>query len=78
MNITGLESPSIFSGYEEEEEGYHPLQRNETEDENLVETSKVKIEAVSYLKFMVKHSKKLIPGINRREMEKESAINALK
>ena len=77
LNITGLESPSIFSGYEEEE-GYHPLQRNETEDENLVETSKVKIEAVSYLKFMVKHSKKLIPGINRREMEKESAINALK
>ena len=77
MNITGLESPSIFSGYEEEED-YHPLQRNETEDENLVETSKVKIEAVSYLKFMVKHSKKLIPGINRREMEKESAINALK
>ena len=36
----------------------------------MVDTGKVKIEAASYLEFMVKHSKKLILGINRREMEK--------
>ena len=36
----------------------------------MVDTGKVKTEVASYLEFMVKHSKKLILGINRREMEK--------
>ena len=43
------------------------LKKNETEDENLVDTGKVKIEAPSYLKFLVKHSKKLILGIKKRD-----------
>ena len=55
LNITELESPSIVSDYEEEEDNLS-LERNETEDENLVDTGKVKIKVSSYLKFMVKHS----------------------
>ena len=43
------------------------LKKNETEDENLVDTVKVKIEAPSYLKFIVKHLKKLILGIKKRD-----------
>ena len=35
--------------------------------DHLVDTGKVKIEAPSYLKFMVKHSKKLILGIKKRD-----------
>ena len=36
----------------------------------MVDTGKVKIEVRRYLEFMVKHSKKLILRISRREMEK--------
>ena len=36
----------------------------------MVDTGKVKIEVTRYLEFMVKHSKKLILRISRREMEK--------
>ena len=90
-----MESPSIDGDYEEGKDD-KLLQRNKTEDENLVGTDKVKIEAACYfihvhvasyftlpklysfmhqvtsyfIKFMVKHSKKLILRINRREMEK--------
>ena len=72
MNITELESAIIVSDCEEED--HLSLERNETEDENLVDTGKVKAEVASYLEFMVKYSKKLILGINRREMKEESII----
>ena len=77
-----MESPSIDSDYEEGKEDNLLLQRNKTKDENLVDTGKVEIEAACYfihvhaanyfifIKFMVKHFKKLILRINRREMEK--------
>ena len=42
LNITELESPSFVSNYKEEEDNLS-LERNETEDENLVDTGKVKI-----------------------------------
>ena len=76
MNITELESAIIVSDCEEED--HLSLERNETEDENLVDTGKVKAEVASYLEFMVKYSKKLILGINRREMKEESIITVLK
>ena len=90
-----MESPSIDGDYEEGKDD-KLLQRNKTEDENLVGTDKVKIEAACYfihvhvasyftlpklysfmhqvtsyfIKFMLKHSKKLILRINRREIKK--------
>ena len=70
LKVTELESPSIVSDSDEEDNLL--LERNETENENLAYIGKVKIEVVSYLEFMVKHSKNLILGINRREMEKRA------
>ena len=49
MNITELEFPNIDSDYKEGKEDNLLLQRNKTEDENLVDTGKVKIEAACYV-----------------------------
>ena len=68
MNTTALESPGIVSNYNEEEDNLW-LERIETEGESLIDTGQVKIEVPSYLEFMVKHSKTLILGINRRKMD---------
>ena len=57
---------SLVSDYEEEGKDNPELERNEMEDENLVDTGKVKMEVTRYLEFMVKHSKKLY----RWKMEK--------
>ena len=48
MNITELRFPNIDSDYKEGKEDNLLFQRNETEDENLVDTRKVKIEAACY------------------------------
>ena len=48
MNITELKFPNIDSDYKEGKEDNLLFQRNETEDENLVDTRKVKIEAACY------------------------------
>ena len=48
LELTELESPSIDSDYKEGKEDNLLLQRNKTEDENLVDTGKVKIEAACY------------------------------
>ena len=43
-----MEFPNIDSEYKEGKEDNLLLQRNKTEDENLVDTGKVKIEAACY------------------------------
>ena len=48
MNITELKFPNIDSDYKEGKEDNLLFQRNETEDEDLVDTRKVKIEAACY------------------------------
>ena len=45
LELIELESPSIDSDYKEGKEDNLLLQRNKTEDENLADTGKVKIEA---------------------------------
>ena len=60
-----MESPGTVSNQKEEEDSLW-LERNEKEGLNLIDTGQVKIEVRSYLEFMVKHSKNLILGINRR------------
>ena len=56
-------SQSVVSDYEEEDN--LSLEGNEK-----VDNAQVKIEVVSYIKCVVKHSNKLVLEINRREMEK--------
>ena len=48
LELTELESPSNDSDYKEGNVDNLLLQRNKTEDENLVDTGKVKIEAACY------------------------------
>lgn len=76
LSTTALESPGTVSNQKEEEDSLW-LERNEKEGWNLIDTGQVKIEVRSYLEFMVKHSKNLILGINRRGWISLFCINSV-
>lgn len=76
LSTTALESPGTVSNQKEEEDSLW-LERNEKEGWNLIDTGQVKREVRSYLEFMVKHSKNLILGINRRGWISLFCINSV-